>query len=47
MINSLSAFPWLKLGITLGLIILFSLSAVLWLSTPELFEYFNMAFCAH
>lgn len=36
MINSLSAFPWLKLGITLGLIFLFALSAMLWLSTPEL-----------
>ena len=42
-----NSFSWLKLGIILGLIVLFTLSAVLWLSTPELFEYFNMAFCAH
>ncbi|WP_257222214.1 MULTISPECIES: hypothetical protein [unclassified Acinetobacter] len=42
-----NAFSWLKLSITLGLIFLFTLSAVLWLNTPELFEYFNMAFCAH
>ena len=41
------SFSWLKFSIWLGLILLFGLSSLLWLNTPELFEYFNMAFCAH
>lgn len=42
-----NTFSWLKISIVLGLIFLFALSTLLWLSTPELFAYFNMAFCAH
>jgi hypothetical protein len=26
---------------------LFSVAILLWLQTPQLFEYFNQAFCAH
>ena len=37
----------LKIAITLGTLLMLSLSIVLWLNTPELFEYFNQAFCAH
>lgn len=37
----------LKIAITLGILLMLSLSIVLWLNTPELFEYFNQAFCAH
>ena len=43
----IESFPWLKLSITFGLILLFSLAFGLWINTPELFEYFNNAFCAH
>ena len=38
---------WLKASIALGIIILLSLAIGLWFNTPELFEYFNNAFCAH
>lgn len=39
----------IKLKCLLGLVtVLFlSLAIFLWLQTPELFEYFNQAFCAH
>ncbi|MFW2077357.1 hypothetical protein ACG94X_06425 [Acinetobacter sp. ULE_I010] len=47
MTNEWSAFSWLKIGIYMGLIIIFSLAVLLWVNTPDLFEYFNMAFCAH
>jgi hypothetical protein len=42
-----NSFSWFKLSIWLVIVILFGLSSMLWLNTPELFEYFNMAFCAH
>ena len=47
MINSLPSFSWLKAVLWIGLVIIFSLAIVLWMNTPDLFEYFNMAFCAH
>lgn len=31
----------------LALIVLLLLSLALWLQTPDLFQYFNQAFCAH
>ncbi|MEG2358624.1 MULTISPECIES: hypothetical protein [unclassified Acinetobacter] len=37
----------LKLAIAGALIALFALAIALWLQTPQLFEYFNQAFCAH
>lgn len=37
----------LKLSIALGIVLLMSLSIFLWMQTPQLFEYFNQAFCAH
>ncbi|MFV5506975.1 hypothetical protein [Acinetobacter sp. 197] len=37
----------LKISITLVLLLLLALSIMLWFQTPELFEYFNQAFCAH
>lgn len=47
MINSLPSFSWLKAALWIGLVTIFSLAIVLWMNTPDLFEYFNMAFCAH
>ncbi len=40
-------FIGLKLAIIFGIGFFFSLAMLLWLNTPELFEYFNQAFCAH
>lgn len=37
-------FKILLMGFNLGLI---SLSILIWFQTPDLFEYFNQAFCAH
>lgn len=37
----------LRLAIIAALLLLFTLAIFLWLKTPELFEYFNQAFCAH
>lgn len=39
--------PWLKIMIILGLLFFFTLAITLWMKTPELFKYFNNAFCAH
>ncbi|WP_298144804.1 hypothetical protein [uncultured Acinetobacter sp.] len=36
-----------KLVFGLMLLLLLALSIALWLNTPNLFEYFNQAFCAH
>lgn len=36
-----------KLAFSLMLLLLLALSIALWLNTPNLFEYFNQAFCAH
>lgn len=38
---------WLKTGITLSIIFFLALALFLWFKTPDLFEYFNQAFCAH
>ncbi|MGE8523293.1 MAG: hypothetical protein ACN6NK_04875 [Acinetobacter pseudolwoffii] len=37
----------LKISIAVALLLLLALSVVLWIQTPQLFEYFNQAFCAH
>ncbi len=37
----------LKLSIAVAILLLLALSIGLWLQTPQLFEYFNQAFCAH
>lgn len=37
----------LKLSIAIAMVLLLSISLWLWSQTPELFEYFNQAFCAH
>ncbi len=38
---------WLKFAVWGVIILLLLLSSLLWFNTPELFEYFNMAFCTH
>ena len=42
-----NSFVWLKWGIGISIVALFGLAISLWLNTPDLFEYFNQAFCAH
>ncbi|MFV5490651.1 hypothetical protein [Acinetobacter sp. ASP199] len=37
----------LRLMIGMSLVLLFVLSILLWSQTPQLFEFFNQAFCAH
>ncbi len=37
----------LKIWIALAVLLLLGLAICLWMKTPELFEYFNQAFCAH
>ena len=44
MTNSLFNF---KVLLALAVIALFVFSIFLWMQTPQLFEYFNQAFCAH
>lgn len=44
MTNLERKFKILLMGFILGLI---SLSILIWFQTPDLFEYFNQAFCAH
>ena len=41
------SFSWLKISVIAGIILLMGLAIILWINTPELFDYFNMAFCAH
>ncbi|GAA5557293.1 hypothetical protein Asch01_02012 [Acinetobacter schindleri] len=41
------SFFLLKLIIWMGLVLLLALSLLLWSQTPQLFEFFNQAFCAH
>ncbi|EOR08772.1 hypothetical protein F896_01301 [Acinetobacter genomosp. 15BJ] len=36
-----------KLVLFVTLLCLISLSILIWFQTPDLFEYFNQAFCAH
>ncbi|MEN8991261.1 hypothetical protein ABD624_04765 [Avibacterium paragallinarum] len=38
---------WFRLSIAISILALLALSISLWSQTPELFEYFNQAFCAH
>lgn len=38
---------WLKTGLMIFIVFLLSVACLLWLKVPELFEYFNQAFCAH
>lgn len=38
---------WLKTSILSAIILLVGLAILLWANTPEMFEYFNQAFCAH
>ena len=38
---------FLKLIIGMSLVLLLALALLLWSQTPQLFEYFNQAFCAH
>lgn len=38
---------WLKTIICSGLVFFLFLALILWTQTPEMFEYFNQAFCAH
>lgn len=37
----------LKIALILCMIGLMSASILIWFQTPDLFEYFNQAFCAH
>ena len=37
----------LKLAILAIAVAFLALAITLWIKTPELFEYFNQAFCAH
>lgn len=44
----MTEYSWqLKLFLSLILLLLLALSIGLWMQTPQLFEYFNQAFCAH
>ncbi|WP_265735977.1 hypothetical protein [Acinetobacter sp. CFCC 11171] len=38
---------WFRLSIAISILALLALSIGLWIQTPELFEYFNQAFCVH
>lgn len=37
----------LKVFTVLTIALLLALSILLWMNTPDLFEYFNQAFCSH
>ncbi|WP_374663740.1 hypothetical protein [Acinetobacter sp.] len=37
----------LKLAVLCIVLAFFAVAIALWLKTPQLFEYFNQAFCAH
>ena len=44
----MTEYSWqLKLSLGVMVMLLLVLSISLWLKTPDLFEYFNQAFCAH
>ncbi len=45
--NNLMSPITLKITLWMGLIFIFAIAIILWINTPDLFEYFNMAFCAH
>ncbi|MDD2944699.1 MULTISPECIES: hypothetical protein [unclassified Acinetobacter] len=37
----------LKILVTAAIGLLLGIAIMLWVKTPQLFEYFNQAFCAH
>lgn len=37
----------LKILIAAAIALLLAIAIMLWVQTPQLFEYFNQAFCAH
>ncbi|MGX5699305.1 hypothetical protein ACWKWF_06840 [Acinetobacter kookii] len=37
----------LKILIAAAIVLLLAIAIMLWVQTPQLFEYFNQAFCAH
>lgn len=37
----------LKILIAAAIVLLLAIALMLWVQTPQLFEYFNQAFCAH
>lgn len=37
----------LKILIAAAIALLLAIALMLWVQTPQLFEYFNQAFCAH
>ena len=41
------SFDSLNIMIAISIVLLFVLAFYLWSNTPQLFEYFNQAFCAH
>lgn len=43
----IKSIDWLRVTISLGVIVLISLAIILWAMNPDLFLYFNQAFCAH
>lgn len=42
-----SSSLFFKLFLLTTIVLCFALAGVLWGNTPELFDYFNQAFCAH
>ncbi|WP_165492925.1 hypothetical protein [Acinetobacter sp. ANC 4910] len=44
--NNSSVF-WIKTSVVMLIISLLTLAIILWMQTPQLFEYFNQAFCPH
>ncbi len=41
------SFDSLNIMIAISIVLLFVLAFYLWSNTPQLFEYFNQAVCAH
>ena len=37
----------LKISIAAAIVLLLAIAILRWVKTPQLFEYFNQAFCAH
>ncbi|WP_165815680.1 hypothetical protein [Acinetobacter sp. AM] len=44
--NNSSVF-WIKTSVVMLILSLLTLAIILWMQTPQLFEYFNQAFCPH
>lgn len=45
--NHTVQFTFLKTVIALMIVLFITLAIVLWIQVPDLFIYFNQAFCAH